>query len=284
MATRIDSVPGDTRWDSIAAFLGFWLEHNPLTGPERAVFDEYYTNYRRQFSPYIRHHFAGQSREIVAAIRAQRNPHLLEVGAGCGTESLWFALQGADVTAIDIAADRLDVARARLAWLNRELSLELPVHFLETSLFDFRADQVFDLIWLEQTFHHLEPRERVCAKLASLIAPGGMLVISETNAWNPSIQLQLFMRRGFKTRISFIDRRGNRVEYGNERVTTPGALRRRLDEAQLRVVNTRRFRMLPNSDPPDWWLGVENMLVDALPFLATHFNVLAVKELGTEDS
>jgi SAM-dependent methyltransferase len=277
MTSNTDQPVTLPHWNSIAEFLAFWLEHNPLTGVERATFDKYYTGYRHRFSPYIRHHFGDQSREISEEIRARTSPRVLEVGAGCGTESLWFSLLGADVTAIDVAPDRLAAARARLAWLNAHRDPPLRTQYLEKSLFDYEVERPFDLIWMEQAFHHLEPREKVYGKLLSLLAPGGKLVISESNAWNPPMQLLLFKRRGFKTKTSFIDSQGRRIEYGNERITTPGAMRRGLTRSGFSVKSIRHFRMLPNSDPPGWWLGVESGLVGALPFLATHFNIVAEK-------
>jgi SAM-dependent methyltransferase len=265
-------------WSSIADFLQFWLQENPLSGPERQVFDTYYGSYLRRFSPYMRHHFAGQTREIGALIRSAREPRLLEVGAGCGTEALWFALLGAQVTALDVTAERLAVARARQQWLQRRMGRELNAQFLEMSLFDFEPESPFDLIWMEQTFHHLEPRKHLYGKLFSLLKPGGSIVICEVNAWNLLLQLQFFKQRGFKTKTTFIDAHGKRVEYGNERVTTSGALRRGLQRAGFKVTSIRPFRLLPNSAPPESWLPTEERIVAALPALSTHFNIVARRE------
>lgn len=265
-------------WDSISSFLNFWLQNNPLTGMERQVFNEYYTNYLRQFSPYVQHHFAAQTSEITAAIRARTRPRLLEVGAGCGTESLWFALLGADVTAVDLVAERLAVARARRDWLQQHLVRKLSAEFLEVSLFDFDTPRGFDLIWLEQTFHHLEPREQVYDKLFSLLDPNGTLFICECNAWNLPLQLHLLLRRGLKTKTYFVDAKGRRLEYGNERITTPSALRRGLESAGFEIKSTRPHRLLPTSNPPEAWLHLENSILKILPFLSTHFNIVACKK------
>ena len=40
--------------------------------------------------------------ELVELIRAQKAPRVLEVGCGCGTESLWAAIQGGDVKAASL--------------------------------------------------------------------------------------------------------------------------------------------------------------------------------------
>jgi len=263
------------QWDSISAFLRYWLEENPLGGPERQVFETYYSTYRRRFSPYIQHCYAEQTQEIAAAIRSAASPALLEVGTGCGTEALWFSLLGADVTGIDLAADRLGVARARKEWLQAAIGTSLRVDFQRSSVFDFAPGRTFDLIWMEQTFHHLEPRDRVYSRLFELLRPGGTLFISETNGWNLLVQAQLFLRRGWRTRTSFIDERGIRVEYGNERITTPSALRKGLARAGFDVRATRSFRMLPDSDPPPAWLSVERSILKVFPALSTHYNVVA---------
>src|SRR5207342_941966 len=108
--------------------------------------------------------------------------------------------------------------------LQQQLSRQLSVEFVEVSLFELEAERTFDLIWMELSFHHVEPREQIYRKLFDLLAPGGTLVINEVNAWNVPLQLQLFLRRGFKTKTSFVDSRGRRIEYGNERIITPSAL------------------------------------------------------------
>jgi SAM-dependent methyltransferase len=264
-------------WQDIAEFLGFWLRENPLQGAERKAFDVYYGSYLRRFSPYMRHHFVDQTREISQLIRERRNPRLLEVGAGCGTESLWFALSGADVTGLDVATDRLAVARARHAWLEHRLDRPIKARFLEASLFDFTDPEPFDLVWMEQAYHHLEPREKVFETLNRMLNPGGAIVICEVNGWNLPLQAQFFMQRGWKTRTSFVAPDGRRIEYGNERITTSGALRRNLERAGFEVRSIRHFRLLPNSDPPSNWLSLEGRILAGAPFLSTHFNTVAVK-------
>jgi 2-polyprenyl-3-methyl-5-hydroxy-6-metoxy-1,4-benzoquinol methylase len=266
------------QWHSIADFLQFWLRENPLTGAERQVFETYYGSYVRQFSSYVRHHFAGQTREISELIRAAGHPRLLEIGAGCGTEALWFALQGADVTALDVTTERLAVATARKQWLQHRLGRELSAKFQEMSVFDYEAETPFDLMWMEQTFHHLEPREKLFGKLFNLLKPGGSLVICEINAWNLLLQLQFFRQRGFKTKSTFLDSKGNRVEYGNERVTTSAALARGLRSAGFVVSSIRPFRLLPNSAPPERWLRTEEKIVELLPALSTHYILVAKRE------
>jgi 2-polyprenyl-3-methyl-5-hydroxy-6-metoxy-1,4-benzoquinol methylase len=265
-------------WASIADFLTYWLQHNPLSGADRRVFENYYASYLRRFSAYTQHHFNEQTREISMLIRALGHPRLLEIGAGCGTESLWFSLLGARVTAIDVSAERLATAIARRDWIRSHYPhLPLETQYTEQSVFDPVERAPYDLIWMEQTFHHLEPRKQVYGQFASLLRPNGTLVICEVNAWNPVLQLLFFRQRGFRTKKTVTDSTGRTIEYGDERLTTPGALSRGLTRAGFRIVSVRSFRMLPNSAPPKLWLAIERLLVRALPFLSTHYVLVATK-------
>jgi 2-polyprenyl-3-methyl-5-hydroxy-6-metoxy-1,4-benzoquinol methylase len=265
------------RWSDISDFLQFCFDHTILHGHDKVIFEKYYANYRTNFNPYMRHHFGEQTREITDVIRQQGKPRLLEIGTGCGTEALWFAVLGAKVTTIDLKRERLNVARARLDWLEQELGRKLDIEFVESSIFDFRPDTDFDLIWMEQTYHHIEPRNGVAPLLHNLLEKGGACHISEANAWNPLLQAQLFKVRGFHTKGEFVDDAGNTHEYGDERITTPFALRRSLLRAGFKSAKSRNFRLLPTSNPPAWWLGVEKGILKVLPALSTHYNVVGTK-------
>lgn len=269
--------PFDLEWDDISRFLIHWFDEDPLQEPERSVFRDYYASYLKNFSPYMKHHFAEQTREICSEIRKMKQPRLLEVGSGCGTESLWFALLGARVTSIDLRRDRLAVAQARKDWLEQKLGRVLDVQFVEASIFDFHSDKSFDLIWMEQAYHHIEPRGQLASKLFSLAGRGGKCFICEANAWNPLLQAQMFKLRGWRTKASFVDDAGKTHSYGNERITTPFALRRALRRAGFMAVQSRNFRVLPNSNPPHWWLATELAILSVAPAISTHFNVVGTR-------
>ena len=93
--------------------------------------------------------------------------------------------------------DLLQVDRKRKSLLAQVVGKELRCDFETRSLLGLENEH-YDVIWMEQAFHHLEPRSEVLTKLSALLRPGGKLVISETNGWNPAIQAKLFRLRGLK--------------------------------------------------------------------------------------
>jgi 2-polyprenyl-3-methyl-5-hydroxy-6-metoxy-1,4-benzoquinol methylase len=262
---------------TIDAFLTAWLDRDWLTGAETLAFNTYYGSYRRSFSPRARAHYALQMTEIEARVRDNPGARVLEVGCGMGTESLWLGMQGADLTGVDVRPDRLDVAKARHGVLEDQLGRKVSCKFSGVPLLDLPGDEKFDFIWMEQTFHHLEPRAQAVAKIAELLKPGGEVVISEANGWNPFLQAQLFLRRGLPKVVTMTAEDGTAIAYGDERVTTAGALGRTLAQVGISQVSLRHFRAFPNRALFQPFAGLERAIAAAhiVPLL-THFNYVGV--------
>ena len=100
-------------------------------------------------------------------------------------------------------------------------------------------------VFLQEAFHHIEPRAKAVLKLASLVRPGGMIVMQETNAWNPLIQARLLRQRGFRTVGEKLDPdTGRSYAYGRERILTAGGLGRLFAPLGF-TSRTEYFRLLP---------------------------------------
>ena len=265
-------------FETIDEFLAFWIDgtgNSLLSAAQRATITNYYGNYQGRFTPYLRRHYRSQIAEAEHLIEQMRSPKVLEVGCGLGTESLWFGLRGARVVGIDINTERLRVANARRDWVKSELDPLLDVEFHETSILDVTG--TFDLVWMEQAFHHLEPRDEVMRKLAALLRPGGYFVASEANAFNPLLQLKLFLERGFRTIGEQIDANGRVHRYGNERILSPVALRRACRRVHIRPMEHRYFRCLPAKSWAQRLAWVESLFPQWLPFPFTHYNFVGIK-------
>ena len=99
--------------------------------------------------------------EVVAFVRAALPAppaHVLEVGAGAGELAAQLRAAGYEVRAIDPAADD-GSAVERVALLD--------------------VSGTFDAAVAVVSLHHVEPLDASCAHLATLIRPGGRLVIDE---------------------------------------------------------------------------------------------------------
>ena len=263
-----------------ADFLAAWIERRcELSADSRREFESYYHSYIREFGPRMRSLYSDQMRELTNVLSeyADRPARVLEVGAGCGTESLWLALQGAEVHGVDLDATRLRVARERETILSRDLSRELSIRWSRESVLA-HAGGPYDVVWMEQALHHMEPRPLVLDALVRLLSPGGRLVVAEANALNAPLQANLLMRRGFRTRREYVAEDGTVHPYGNERVMTAVGLARALKRRRMRIESVRHFRLFPNRRLFERFSVLEERLSrNALAPLCTHFNLVARK-------
>ena len=99
--------------------------------------------------------------DVVAFVRSALPPppaHVLEVGAGRGELAAELRGAGYEVRAIDPAAeDGSGVEKVEL----------------------LQVDGTFDAAVAIVSLHHVEPLQECCAHLATLVRPGGLLVIDE---------------------------------------------------------------------------------------------------------
>lgn len=109
---------------------------------------------------------------------------LLDIGAGLGESSVYFALRGADVTMVDISPQM--IARACELGRYHGVSLqgrtaageELPV-----------ADETYDFVYVANTIHHINNRKRLFAEIQRVLKPGGRFFSIDPIAYNPAINI-----------------------------------------------------------------------------------------------
>jgi len=92
--------------------------------------------------------------------------HVLDVGCGAGTDTIYLASIGCKVTAIDISHEAIKIARERAE------KAKVKVNFIADNFmkFDFR-DERFDFINDRGCFHHINPpdREKFAVKINDLL-------------------------------------------------------------------------------------------------------------------
>jgi SAM-dependent methyltransferase len=100
----------------------------------------------------------------------------LDIGAGSGRDARWLTGRGWEVVAVEPAAAMREAAQAAhpdsaVRWLDDRLPALAGVH---------RLGLAFDLVWLSGVWMHVSPEERKRAmrKIATLLKPGGRLVMT----------------------------------------------------------------------------------------------------------
>ncbi len=125
-----------------------------------------------------------EKHEAVMHLLPTASSTVLDVGAGTGVDAAWFASKGHRVVAVE-PTDSL-----RLAGI--ELHRAHPFEWINDSLPDLAClrarGQRFDVVMLTAVWMHLDEQERRRAmpRVASLLAPGGVLVMSIRHGPAPS--------------------------------------------------------------------------------------------------
>jgi 2-polyprenyl-6-hydroxyphenyl methylase / 3-demethylubiquinone-9 3-methyltransferase len=108
---------------------------------------------------------------------ALRGARVLDVGCGAGLLSEAMAREGADVTALDLAPELVEVAKLHL------LESGLRVDYRLQAVEDLASEQPgrFDAITCMEMLEHVPDPASVLRACATLLKPGGLLVVSTLN-------------------------------------------------------------------------------------------------------
>jgi len=123
-----------------------------------------------------------QRRVKILTTHLKSSDEVLEIGCGTGYFTKEIAKTGAQVTAIDISPELLNIARQEITGLN--------VSFLLDNAYElsFKNDS-FDSIVGSSVLHHLEI-DKAISEMFRVLKPGGSIFFTEPNMMNPQIALQ----------------------------------------------------------------------------------------------
>jgi SAM-dependent methyltransferase len=142
------------------------IRHSPQSVGTRAYFDE--VEARKYFvEPHI---------PRFAEFERWRGKKVLEIGCGIGTDTVNFARHGAAVTAVDLSANSLEIARQRV----EVYGLGDRVRFFSGSaeeLTSFVPKQTYDLIYSFGVIHHTPHPERVLDQVRQYAGAGSTLKV-----------------------------------------------------------------------------------------------------------
>src|SRR5207244_10726372 len=106
---------------------------------------------------------------------------LCRSGCGTGTFNRELARSGADVVAIDVSPELLEIARANCSTPNVQYQIQ-NAYALSYS------QDVFDSVVGSSVLHHLEIKEALC-DIYCVLKPGGTIYFTEPDMMNPQIAI-----------------------------------------------------------------------------------------------
>lgn len=240
---------GQVFFTSSGDFLNWWFKKPRLNGQAEDIFRGYYSNYSRNACDYLNRAWTDRHLELereLVSIKEKPDAKVLDVGCGTGSISLYIASilcgQG-NVLGIDINKKRLYCAIERKKVLEKKMGSRLSCEFMASSIVSYASEEKYDLIYLEEALHHMEPRLEIVKRISGLLKQTGVLIISEVNAYNPFILFALLKRRGLKTIEKKCDEDNREYFYGAERVLPAKRVAKLFRKHNLQVKSLRYFRV-----------------------------------------
>ena len=127
---------------------------------------------------------------------AYNKQKVLDVGCGLATDTARFAKGGADVVAIDIAPQAIELAQANFA----QRGLQAKFHVMDGQNMDF-ADNSFDFVYCHTVLHFTPDPQAMVREILRVLKPGGsaLLMTINRNSWLYSLH------RLFNMKIDYLD-------------------------------------------------------------------------------
>ena len=135
-----------------------------------------------------------ENKFILAKIGPLKGKRLLDIGAGLGESSVYFALQGAEVTVVDISPQMV----ASAVGLGQKFGVQLEGIVSSAENFNL-PPETYDIIYTANTIHHVQDRASFFGQMKTALKPGGMFFSYDPLAYNPVINVYRRMATEVRT-------------------------------------------------------------------------------------
>ena len=135
-----------------------------------------------------------ENRFILSRMGPLRGKRLLDIGAGLGESSVYFALHGARVTTADVSPMMVDTALR----LGKKFGVELEGIVSEGENLRVPSEE-YDLVYIANTIHHVQDRASLFEQIRRALKPGGMFFSYDPLTYNPVINVYRRMATQVRT-------------------------------------------------------------------------------------
>lgn len=219
---------------------------------ERKFFLDYYAHLidpaRKEF---FKHHLGQRIAAVIYHLQdLGPSCKILDLACGVGTQALLFARLGYSVTGFDLYAREITILKKRIEFYQPKWKIPLSVTLRTANAVRLDARELgqFDCVHVFEALSHIHPMEKFLETARLLVRPGGYLIISDTNGFNPIVRLKLWRYTGrwsYSVKTIQDSTSGKMVEYAFKRVMSAPAMRALLAHYGFEVQKTYGSGFIP---------------------------------------
>ncbi len=164
-------------------------------------------------------YFCQRLQYIYDHIKSNKENNIIwDCGCGYGTTAIFLALNGIACKGSTLEFYYNEIPQ-RIAYWKKHGDVSLFTYNYEY-FFDFKdKHELYDIIILQDTLHHIEPLDEALQLFNKLLKPQGKMILIEENGSNIIQKAKLFIRRGNKRITTIYDERLKKdIPFGNENI------------------------------------------------------------------
>jgi ubiquinone/menaquinone biosynthesis C-methylase UbiE len=174
------------------------MSNDMMTHEREAAFHDAWASNTRADDILVRESFEAptsvENQFILKRMGPLAGKRLLDIGPGFGESSVYFALQGSDVTALDISPGMI---RTALSLAERHgVKLTGVVSVAEELNV---PNEAFDFVYISNAIHHVLDRASMFREILRVLKPGGRFFSIDPLAYNPAINIYRRMATEVRT-------------------------------------------------------------------------------------
>lgn len=164
------------------------------TEKERIHHNIWAQNHMHDISNDFEHFLALENHWIIKKLPLLKGLKVLDIGCGLGEASIYFARQGAIVTALDISEGMVEHC---LSVLHGE---GLEAEGVVSSIEDFKIkERTYDVVYAANVLHHIENHSGVIEKISRALKQDGIAFFIDPLRYNPLINIYRRMATNVRT-------------------------------------------------------------------------------------
>ncbi|MBI1861051.1 MAG: class I SAM-dependent methyltransferase [Deltaproteobacteria bacterium] len=137
---------------------------------------------------------APENRFILEQMGDLKGKRLLDIGCGLGESSVYFAMRGAKVTALDLSPKMVETTVA----LGKRFGVEIEGVVGSAESLGVESNS-FDFVYLANLIHHVHEREKLWLDVRRVLKPGGRFFSWDPIHYNPVINVYRKMASQMRT-------------------------------------------------------------------------------------